>query len=309
MTSTDGEQARPRDDARDGVIAGLLAYLIWGVFPVYFKFVETVPTLEILAHRIIWAVPFGALIIHARRQWREVGGALVDRGKLFWLGLAALAISANWLLYILAVVNDQVFQASLGYYINPLLFVVVSVLFFGERLRPLQTAAVLLAAAGVLVLTTQSGSFPWIAIGLAVMFTTYGVIRKQVVIGAMPGLFIETLLLVPFALAWLGWLVIGGAAMFVGGGTGISVLLLLAGPFTVIPLLLFSLAARRVSLTTIGFMQFIAPTGQFGVGLAYGEQLTVPHAICFILIWIAVALFSTDAVIRGRKPRARIEPI
>lgn len=301
------EQAR--NDVRDGLLAGLLAYLLWGFFPIYFKFVDTASTMEILAHRIVWAVPFGAVIVHMRRQWREVGSALVDRSMLAWLALSAIAISVNWILYIVAVVHDQVFQASLGYYINPLIYVVVGVLFFGERLRTLQSGALLLATAGVLVLAIDSGKFPYIAMGLALMFTLYGVIRKQVVIGAMPGLFVETLLLFPFALAWLLWLAGAGQIAFATAGTKMSLLLMLGGPFTVIPLLFFALAARRLTLTTIGFMQFIAPTLQFCVGLWYGEVLTTAHKICFALIWTAVALFCADALVTGKRIRALSKPM
>jgi len=292
-------------DVRDGVITGLIAYTLWGFMPIYFKFVAAVAVSEVLAHRIVWAVPFGALIILARRQWPEVKRALTHRVMLFWLCVAAIFIAVNWLMYIIAVQRNQVFQASLGYYINPLMYVVVGVLFLGEKLRRLQIAAVLSATMGVLILTFSGGRFPAIALTLAVSFTIYGVIRKKVVIGGMPGLFVETLVLSPIALIWLLWLMHTGRASFSSGGVGMSALLLLAGPLTVIPLLCFALAARRLQLTTIGFMQFIAPTLHFLVGLSYGEQLTTPHLICFALIWIAVGLFSADALRAGRGRDAR----
>ena len=287
-------------EARRGVVAGLIAYALWGVFPVYFKIVGTVAATEVLAHRIVWAVPFGALILFLRRQWPEVRRAMSDRAMLSWLGLSAICITINWFIYIWAVQNEQIFDTSLGYYINPMMYVLVGVLFFGERLSFLQTAAVVLASVGVLVLTISGGTFPWVAISLAVFFTAYGVIRKQVAIGAMPGLFVETTLLFPVAFVWLAWLVLAGQASFGTHDLTLDALLIFAGPITVVPLLLFAVAARRLTLTTIGFMQFLAPTLQFLTGLYYGETLTTPHLVCFGFVWVAVALFSLDAIRTAR---------
>jgi chloramphenicol-sensitive protein RarD len=287
--------------SRQGFIAALICYLLWGVFPVYFKWLESVPATEVLLHRIIWAVPFGALIIHMRRQWAEVRRALTHRIMLAWLAASALCIALNWYIYIYAVQAGQIFQASLGYYINPLIFVLAGVVIFEEKLRRLQLAAVLLAAAGVLVLSMSGGEFPAIALGLAVLFAAYGIIRKRVVIGAMPGLFVETVLLAPVAAAGLFIMLRAGSAAIESAGPGMTGLLLLAGPLTVIPLLFFALAARRLSLTAIGFMQFIAPTLQFVTGVYYGEELTLPRIICFGCIWAAVAVFSMDALRNSRR--------
>lgn len=284
----------PENETRDGVIAGLIAYTLWGVLPVYFKAVADVAPLEILLHRIIWAVPFGALIIFLRRQWPEVRRALTHRSMLMWLSTAAFFVAINWYIYILAVQQGQVFQASLGYYINPLFYVVAGVLFFGEKLRIGQITAVILAAVGVLVLTTSAGQFPLLSIAIGLSFTVYGVIRKRVVIGGMPGLFVETLILLPIALIWFGWLFGSGTVAF-GADSTTTYLLILAGPVTVIPLLCFALAARRLPLSTIGFMQFLAPSIQFGMALYYGEELTTAHLICFGCIWAAVIFFSVDA--------------
>lgn len=290
---TTSEQAEKR--TRDGLVAGLVAYVLWGFFPIYFKIIEAVPPLEVLAHRIVWAVPFGLPIILARRQWPDVKQAIADRRKLGFLTLSALLIAVNWLVYIWAVQNDLIFQASLGYYINPLMYVLVGVAFFRERLRPAQTAAVLLATAGVLVLTIRGAQFPAVALTLATSFTIYGVIRARVAVGGMPGLFIETLILFPFATAYIARLIAADAAVFGAEDPAMSAWLVLAGPFTVLPLLCFALAARRLPLSTIGVMQFLTPTMQFVVGLAYGEPLTAAHVVCFTLIWIAVAVFSADA--------------
>ncbi len=283
------------EHTRDGVISALIAYLIWGVLPVYFKLVGTVAPLEVLAHRVIWAVPFGAIIILTRRQGAEVWRALTEPRMLAFLTISALMIAVNWLIYIMAVQRGQIFQASLGYYINPLMYVVVGVVFLGEKLRRFQLAAVILAAIGVTVLTIIGGEFPWIALSLATLFTIYGVIRKHVSIGGMSGLFVETLVLFPLAMVYWVWLMNSGMSEFFAGDRSLTVLLVLAGPITVLPLLLFVLAARRLPLSLIGFLQFIAPTLQFLMGLLYGEVLTTAHVLCFGLIWIAVAFFVFDA--------------
>lgn len=296
--------AEPDDvRTRHGIITALIAYTIWGFLPIYFKAVDAVPSLEVLAHRIAWAVPFGALIIVARRQWPEVRRAISHRRTLGLLALAAVFIAINWLVYIVAVQSSHIFQASLGYYINPLMYVFVGVVVLHETLRRFQILAVALAASGVAVLTISGGVFPIISLTLAVSFTIYGVIRSQVVVGGMPGLFIETLILLPLSLAWLIWLMQTGQSNFTADDPGMMGALILAGPLTVVPLLCFALATRRLRLSTIGIMQFIAPTLQFLMGLVYGERLTIPHAVCFILIWIAVAVFSWDAWrARGRLP-------
>jgi chloramphenicol-sensitive protein RarD len=283
------------EDMRDGVISALIAYLVWGVLPVYFKLVGTVAPLEVLAHRVIWAVPFGAIIILARRQRDDVWRALTHPRMLAFLTISAVMIAFNWLIYIFAVQRGQIFQASLGYYINPLMYVVVGVVFLGETLRRFQLVAVIFAAIGVTILTFIGGQVPWIALSLAVLFTIYGVIRKQVAIGGMPGLFVETLVLFPLAMVYWGWLMNTGTSDFSSDDPVLSVLLVLAGPITVLPLLFFVLAARRLPFSLIGFLQFIAPTLQFLMGLLYGEVLTVAHMLCFGLIWIAVGFFVFDA--------------
>ncbi|MEM9058135.1 MAG: EamA family transporter RarD [Pseudomonadota bacterium] len=287
--------AEPRTDVA-GVAAGALAFSLWGLLPIYFKVADGVGSLEMLVHRIVWAVPVGLVIILARRQWPQVRQALRERRTALLLVASAAFIAVNWLGYIYAVQSGNIFQASLGYYINPLMLVLVGFAVLGERLTPLQTGAVVLAAAGVLVLTVQGGAFPWISLMLATSFTFYGLIRKQANVAAMPGLFVETLILFPPALVFLVLAIQAGTSPFGPANPAMSGILLLAGPFTVIPLLLFAIAARRLRLATIGFLQFIAPTGQFLVGLAYGEQLTTAHIICFSLIWGAVALFVFDAV-------------
>jgi chloramphenicol-sensitive protein RarD len=292
---------------RQGIAAGLVAYLLWGIFPVYFKLVGDVPSLEVLGHRIVWALPFGALIIAWRGQWVEVWRALTHRRMLIGLTMAAACISLNWFVYVWAVQNDRIFDTSLGYYINPLIYVLAGVVFFRERLRRLQLIAVVLATIGVGVLTISGGTFPWVALSLAVLFTAYGIIRKRIVLGAMPGLFVETLLLLPAALMIFAWVDRASGISF-GSSTEVTLLLLLAGPATVVPLLLFTVAARRLALSTVGFMQFLAPTLQFMTGVYYGEALTTPHIVCFVLIWCAVTLFSMDVLRTSKEKPLPAEP-
>ena len=287
-------------DARDGVIAALAAYLMWGFLPVYFVLVRDVDPTEVLANRIIWAVPFGALILSFRNQWAEVGRALTHRTVLAWLSLSAVFIGMNWFVYIWAIQDGRILETSLGYYINPLTNMLVGFWLFGERLRRYQSVAVVLATIGVAVLTIAGGTVPWVALFLALSFTVYAAVRKRVVIGGMAGLFVETVLLLPFALAWFGWLYSSSQMVFADGDSGMTFWLMMAGPITALPLLCFALAARRLTLTTIGFMQFLAPTIQFCTGIYFGEELTVAHMICFAFIWSAVAFFIYDALKNNR---------
>lgn len=297
-------QKQPQDsEIRLGLTAGVIAYSLWGVFPVYFKAVHDVSALEILTHRILWAVPFGALIIALRKQWPEVLAAFKSRRVVILLAVSALSISANWLIYVWAVLNDRILEASLGYYINPLMYVAAGVFILGERLRRAQIVAVALASLGVAVLTFGAGVFPWAAISLALLFTIYGYVRKTTPVGAMPGLFVETVLLTPIAATYLFWLVNAGAATFLSGSLSKDALLIFAGPLTVVPLVMFALAARRLRLSTLGFLQYIGPTLQFALGLLYGEAFTPYHAVCFGLIWTALAIFSLDAASANRAER------
>lgn len=293
----------PEQRARNGVIAGLVAYFMWGVLPVYFKLVAEVTSMEVLAHRIVWAVPFGAMIIAARHQWPEVKAALLHRRTFGLLTVSAILIAGNWLAYIYAVQREQIFQASLGYYINPLLFALVGIVFLGEHVRRKQVLAIGIATVGVAFLTVSAGELPRIALFLGTSFTIYGIIRKRVVVGGMPGLFIETLVLLPLFAVYLGWIIGSGNAVFGAADPMMMFLLVLAGPLTVLPLLCFALAARRLNLTTVGMMQFIAPTLQFLIGVAYGEQLTPAHVVCFACIWLAVSLFVYDVWRNKPAPR------
>ena len=277
-----------------GLIAGIIAYVIWGIFPVYFKLTEAIAATEILTHRITWSLPFGLLILIFRKQLKEVWTALKDIKKVGLLLVASIALAANWGVYIWAIQQDQIFQGSLGYYINPLMYVLVGVIFFKETLSKWQGLAVLLACIGVLILTFYGGQFPAISLFLAVSFTIYGVVRKYVDIGAMPGLFIEVILLFLPALAYIYWLSSSGRFDFPSAAPDMKLLLVMAGPITVLPLMAFAYAARHLSLTMLGFLQYIGPTLQFMCGLYYGEAFTTAHAWCFGLIWAAVLIFTWD---------------
>ena len=278
---------------------------MWGFLPVYFVLVREVDPTEVLAHRVIWAVPFGALILSFRRQWAEVGRALTHRAMLGWLSLSAIFIGMNWFVYIWAIQDGRILETSLGYYINPLTNMLVGYFLFGERLRRFQGVAVALATIGVTVLTVSGTEVPWVALFLAVSFTVYASVRKKVVIGGMPGLFVETVLLLPFAIAWFAFLLSSSQMVFATGNVSMNIWLMMAGPITALPLLCFALAARRLSLTTIGFMQFLAPTIQFCTGLYFGEELTTAHLICFGFIWTAVAFFIFDALKSAKKKPLR----
>lgn len=282
-------------DVRDGLIFSVLAYSLWGMMPLYLKQVETVPAVEIVAHRVIWSVLFGSVLIGARRQWGEVKRAFTTPKILLVLFYAAIFISLNWLIYVWAVADHRVLEASLGYFINPLMYVAAGVFILGEKLRSPQKIAIVVACIGVLVLTVGLGKLPWVALILAGLFTAYGYIRKTTDIGAMPGLLVETVLLSPIALLYLGFIWLNGTIVFSQTGLGMDALLILAGPVTVMPLLLFALSAKRLTMITIGLTQYIGPTIQFFFGLYYGEAFTLYHAIAFGMIWLALGIFTWDA--------------
>ncbi|WP_427451324.1 EamA family transporter RarD [Litorimonas sp. WD9-15] len=294
------------NEGRAGLIAGLTAYTIWGLFPIYFVATKHVPALEILAHRIVWSLPFGLLILLFRKQIAETIKALVTPKTVILLAIAAIALAINWGVYIWAIQQEQIFQGSLGYYINPLLYVLVGVLFFKEKLSALQGLAITFACIGVAILTFKGGVFPAISLILAVTFTTYGVLRKYIVVGAMPGLFIEvTVLLLP-AIGTLYYLSQQNGLAWNNAGLETDILLVLAGPLTVLPLLAFAFAARRIKLSTLGILQYLGPTMQFGCALYFGEPFTLAHALCFGFIWLGVGVFAYDAI---RSSRRQVRPV
>ena len=292
----DEEKLAQSKTAKQGLVAASVAYLCYGLLPIYIKMIDSIPSIEVLAHRIVWSVPFGLLIILGRRQIPEIKRALKDFRVMSFLIFTAFLIGMNWYIYIYSVQSDQVLQASLGYYINPLFYVIVGVAFLGEKLRLLQGIAILFASIGVLILTFSTGVFPWISITLAASFTVYGVIRKKIAVGAMPGLFIETIIICPCAFYYFFFITNSGFTFFTNNDISMIILLLFAGPITVIPLLCIAIALKKLRLTTVGMMQFLSPSMQFIVAVIYGEKLTQANMLCFGFIWLAIAVFIYDAV-------------
>jgi chloramphenicol-sensitive protein RarD len=279
-----------------GVTYGLAAYLLWGFFPLYFKWVAHVPPLEVLTHRIAWSLITILFILTATRGWGKVSATLRNRKALIILCATTMLISTNWFVFIFAVDRGQVLQSSFGYFINPLVSVLLGFLFLGERLRRVQVLSLALAIAGVLVLTLRLGSVPWIAMVLAISFALYGLLRKIVAAEALTGLAVETLLLFPAASGYLLYLGVTGKGAFPSATLGDNILLPLAGVITAIPLLWFSAAARLLRLATIGFMQYITPTIHFLLAvLAFGEPFTRTHLAGFACIWAGLLLYSYDA--------------
>jgi chloramphenicol-sensitive protein RarD len=271
--------------------------LIWGISPIYWKALRAVPAFEIILHRMVWSFFFLVPLILVMRRWTDFIDALKNYRTLLTLLFTALIIGANWLLYIWAVNNDNLLQASLGYYINPLVNVVLGMVFLKERLRPPQILAVLLAAAGVLYLTIYYGEFPWIALALAVSFGLYGLIRKIAPVGSLAGLTVETLLLSIPALIYLLYIDSQGVGTIFRVNLKLDLLLMGCALATAIPLLFFTLGARRLYLTTVGLLQYIAPSCMFLLAVfLFREPLVKAQVVTFIFIWTALAIYSTDSV-------------
>jgi chloramphenicol-sensitive protein RarD len=276
------------------------------MFPIYFKLLQHVPALEVLAHRILGSAVLLLALILARREWSTLITEFHNRRRLGFYLLTALLISGNWLLYIWAVQQGRILEASLGYYINPLVNVLLGVLFLSERLNPRQLLAVLIATVGVLVLVIGHGVFPWISLTLAFSFGSYGLLRKKAGHPPTLGLCVETALIAPVALLFLAAQG-GGALGAINGAT--DALLLAAGPITVFPLLMFLLATQRLRLSTVGLIQYLTPTLQFLLAVAvYREPFTAIHLIAFGCIWLALALYSRDAWLDHRTLRKAARP-
>lgn len=293
----------PKDaDIRSGLFAAMAAYGLWGFLPLYFQFLGDLPPLVILAHRILWSAPTALVLVVAAGKWAAFAGIFLQPRLLFTLFASSLAIAMNWTIYIWAVTNHRVLEGSLGYFINPLIVFLFAAMFFGERFRPLQLLAVGIAAGGVMNQTLVVGEFPWVSLSLAISFAIYGAIRKTTAVDSRVGFGVEALLLAPAALLYLVFFLPAGVQAFGAGDPGLVTLLLLAGPLTATPLILFAIGARRLKLSTIGILQFIAPSVQFVIGIAMGEPFTAGHAVTFGLIWTGVILFTLS----GRQPRAAI---
>jgi len=295
--------APPQTD-RTGFAAAFSAYVIWGFLPLYLILVRSVPAFEFVGWRIIWTLPLCLLIVLARRQGPDLRAALANRRTLGLLALSATLIAVNWVVYVWAIQNGQVYAASLGYYINPLVNVLLGTVLLGEKLSRPQWAAVGLAGVGVSLLAAGALTTLWISLTLALSFGSYGLIRKQLDVGSVPGLTIESaLLLLPsLAVAWY-YAQTQGSSFAVS--TELSLAIMAGGVVTAFPLLLFAIAARKLPYSMLGFIQFLAPSIVFVLGLTvFGEELKPVQAACFACIWAAAAIFVWDLVARTRKPAA-----
>ena len=283
-------------EARRGLFYGITAYLVWGFFPVFFKAIESVPPLQVVSHRIAWSLLFLLLLTSRGGKWKEVKEALKDRRSMLLLASTATLIAVNWLVFIVAVVQGQVLQSSLGYFINPFVSVLLGMVFLKEQLSKLQLTSLILAVGGVIVLTISYGSIPLTALILALSFGSYGLLRKIVKTDALAGLTVETLLLAPAACAYLFVLYWKGEGTFLQADIRTNLLLISSGVLTAIPLLLFAASARRLKLATVGFLQYITPTMHFLLAvLVYNEQFTTLHLSGFLLIWSGLLCYSWDA--------------
>lgn len=290
-----------------GIVYAALAFLVWGLFPLYFHAISDVTPLEILAHRMVWSLLFLAIVLAVRRQWGWLPKLLNQPKVLAGFVASAIFLSSNWFIYIWAVNNGHVIDASLGYFINPLVNVLLGLLVLKEKLRRGQWLAIGLAACGVAWLTWQGGQLPWIALLLAGTFGVYGLLRKTAALAALEGLSLETMLLFPLAVAYLGWLSWHGQNTFVNTAhDGTRWLLVAAGPITAIPLLLFAAGARRIPLSVLGLLQYIGPTIQMLLGVWFFHEAFTPARLAgFAVIWGALLLYVAEGLWLMRRPAAQ----
>ncbi len=294
--------------SKQGIIYAIAAYGSWGLFPLYFKTVASVAPVEVLAHRALWSFAVLAVLVAFLGRWSELGRELRSGKLLAMLGLSTLCIAVNWLLFIHAVVSGQVLQASLGYFINPLVNVLLGVVFLGERLRPYQNVSIMLALVGVVVLTCFVGEVPWIALTLALTFGLYGLMRKIMPVDGLVSLTVETLAMMPIALAYFVYL--GATRQGAGNSIGTLGLLALSGPVTTVPLLFFGAAARQLRLSTMGILQYLSPTLQFLLAVvAFQEPFSTAQIVSFGCIWTAITIYTADSFRAVRQDRmALVEP-
>lgn len=289
-----------------GVFYAFAAYIAWGLLPIYWKTLQGVPAREILAHRIVWSFVFVTMLILLKKQWGNISSVLRNRSKVLGLILSALLITTNWYIYIWAVNSNKVVEASLGYYFNPLLVVLMGIIVLGERIDRWQIVSLVLAALGVLILTLEYGKIPWISLGLAVTFALYGLAKRLVNVDSLLGLALETAVVTPIALIYLWTVQANGGGVI--GHSGMSTLLLLmgAGIVTATPLLWFAHAAKSVSFATIGFIQYLSPTLSLLLGVfVYHEEFTSTHAWSFGFIWFALAVYSISRIVVFRRANLR----
>ncbi|MDO6563729.1 EamA family transporter RarD [Amphritea sp. 1_MG-2023] len=289
-------------ERRTGVLFALSAYSMWGLFPIYFKSIPSVSPLEILSHRIVWSVIFMALFILASGRWQVVSENLRQKKLLACLSASAILISINWGVFIWAVGQGHILETSMGYFINPLVSLLLGMVFLGERLRKVQWIAICLAVAGVAYQLILLGSLPWVALVLACSFGTYGLLRKQIVIDPFSGLLIETLLLSPFALFYLFWLAQHDQLTFLTDNITTSWLLVAAGIVTSLPLICFAAGVKRLPLTINGLLMYITPSITFILAVAvYGEPMDLNRLVTFVLIWSGLIIFTAEGIWRVRQ--------
>ena len=294
-----------RREERTALIAGFAAFITWGLVPVYWKLLKSVPATEILAHRFVWTTLFLVLLLSWQRRWSEVLEAAHSRRAMLYCLTSGASIAINWFLFIWAVNTGHIIETSLGYFMTPLVNVLFGAIFLRERLTRWQFVSVFLATVGVLNLTFGYGRFPWIALSLCFSFGIYGLLRKKSDTRPIPGLFFETVAIAPFAAAYLFILHRKGVLVFGSQGLTLSFLLLISGMVTGLPLVWFGHAARHLRLTTVGFLQYLAPTCTFFLGVfLYHETFTRAHLVTFTMIWIALAIFTIEAIWRWRSARA-----
>jgi chloramphenicol-sensitive protein RarD len=285
-----------------GLAAGLAAYLLWGFLPLLFDLLRTVPAPTLVADRTVWSLLFVGVILILAGRTAEVREAMRDRAAVRRMALGAFILAANWLIYVYAVDTNQVLEASFGYFINPIVNVALGVALLGERLNRMQWVAVAIAALAMLIQAAGIGGIPYVALGLAVTFATYGYMRKIAPASSLAGLFIETAVLAPVALAWLAFTFIHDGGIGPHADPWLLLLLVLTGPATAVPLLLFAFAVQRLRLTTVGMLQYLAPSIAFILAITvFGEHLNPLRLLSFALIWLSLLVYTTDSVVRRRR--------
>lgn len=298
---TDSDLHTPQGESSAGAAYAAAAFIIWGISPIYWKELHALPAFEIVMHRVVWSPLFLLPVLAWQNRWGELAGALKNPRSALAMLLSTILISMNWLIFIWAINNEQVLQTSIGYYITPLINVLLGMAFLKERLRPLQGAALALAATGVAYLTFDYGQFPWIALTLAFSFGFYGLVHKVSAVSSISGLMLEMLFLSVPAVAYLSYLHMAGTGAFLHSGVRIDLLLAATSLFTAFPLLLFTIGAKRINLTTLGFLQYIAPSGYFLLAVFYyHEPVSSAQIWTFVMIWLALGCYSTDSVLYRR---------
>ncbi len=304
------DQPEPQLDSR-GLALAFTAYFLWGAFPIYFKMLSAAGSFEIIGHRVLWTFVFCFLGVLVWREWGHLREVLADRGLFWTLAGAGALVTVNWSIYVWGVLNDHIVDAALGYFINPLVTVTLAVVVLKERLRTAQKIALGVGTAAVLVIALGYGQVPWVALSLAITFGLYGLLKKQVGgrVSPLVGLTVETALLAPLALVFLGWLQLGGTSSYLAHGPGLTVGLTLAGVITAVPLLLFAAASSRIPLSMMGLIQYLTPVIQFSLGVWLNhEVMPTPRWIGFGLVWVALVVLTVDSLRAARGRELVVEP-